>query len=90
MKEKIGDKRKMPVCRVKIAGMGRALAGEKICFGNQVRYRLSLGQNLLDLAEKAAIQAIQAANMEIKDVDAIVCAMATPLQAIPCNEALVH
>ncbi len=90
MKEKIGDKRKMPVCRVKIAGMGRALAGEKICFGNQVRYRLSLGQNLLDLAEKAAIQAIQAANMEIKDVDAIVCAMATPLQAIPCNAALVH
>ena len=28
--------------------------------------------------------------MDISDMDCIVCAMATPLQAIPCNAALVH
>lgn len=76
--------------RVKIAGMGRALADEKIHFGNQTRYRLSQGQTLLDLAEQAARQALRKAEMDINDMDLIVCAMATPLQAIPCNAALVH
>ncbi len=76
--------------RVKLAGMGRMLGGEKIIFGGQTRYRLLKEQSLLDLAEEAANQALLAAGMNIKDIDLIVCAMATPLQAIPCNAALVH
>lgn len=84
------NKETPPKRRVRIAGMGRALAGEKITFGNQTRYRLSQGQSLLDLAEKAANEALLAADMNIKDMDLIVCAMATPLQAIPCNGALIH
>lgn len=76
--------------KVKIAGMGRAIGGRKLQFKNQIRYRLMSGESLLDLAEAAARQALEAAGMEIVDIDIIVCAMATPLQAIPCNAALVH
>lgn len=76
--------------RVKIAGMGKAIGGQKIYFGEQIRYRLMPEQSLLDLAEQAAEQALQAAGITITDIDILVCAMATPLQAIPCNAALVH
>lgn len=76
--------------KVKIAGAGKAIAGQKLCFGNQTRYRLLPGQTILDLAVEAANQALKRAEMEIKDMDCIVCAMATPLQAIPCNAALIH
>jgi 3-oxoacyl-[acyl-carrier-protein] synthase-3 len=76
--------------KVKIAGMGRAIGGRKLQFKNQIRYRLMSGESLLDLAEAAARQALEAASMGIEDIDIIVCAMATPLQAIPCNAALVH
>ncbi len=93
-KKKLGTEemvRKETLCRqVKIAGMGRALAGKEIRFGSQIRYRLQPGQTLLDLAVEAAKQALRRAEMEIDDMDCIVCAMATPLQAIPCNAALVH
>lgn len=76
--------------KAKIAGMGRAVGGRKLQFGDHTRYRLMPDQSLLDLAEAAAKQALGAAGMEIGDMDIIVCAMATPLQAIPCNAALVH
>lgn len=76
--------------KVKIAGMGRAMGGREMHFGDQTRYRLMPGQGLLDLAEEAAQQALEAAELQIEDMDIIVCAMATPLQAIPCNAALVH
>lgn len=76
--------------RVKLAGMGRAMGGRKTEFGNQTRYRLQENETIVDLAERAAGQALQAAHMEISDMDCIVCAMATPLQAIPCNAALIH
>lgn len=76
--------------KVKIAGMGRALAGKKMNFGHQTRYRLLPGQTMLDLGVKAADQALINAGMGIEDMDCIVCAMATPLQAIPCNAALIH
>ncbi len=76
--------------KVKIAGMGKAIGGQRIHFGNQIRYRLMPGQNLLDLAEQAVEQALQVAEMKIEDMDILVCAMATPLQAIPCNAALIH
>ena len=76
--------------KVKVAGMGRVLGGRKICFGSQTRYRLSDGETLLDLAERAAEKALYQAGMGIGDMECIVCAMATPLQAIPCNGVLVH
>lgn len=76
--------------KVRIAGMGRALAGRKLYFGDQVRYRLLPGQTILELGVEAAYQALRNADMKIEDIDCIVCAMATPLQAIPCNAALIH
>lgn len=76
--------------KVKLLGMGRALAGKALTFGEETRYRLDSGETLLDLAELAAGRALDEAGMKIKDIDCMVCAMATPLQAIPCNAALVH
>lgn len=76
--------------KVKLAGMGQALAGGKVSFGGETRYRLQPGETLLDLVETAARKALAEARMQIEDIDCIVCAMATPLQAIPCNGALVH
>ena len=76
--------------RVKLAGMGRALAEGALVFDGQIRYRLRQGETLLDLAFLAAERALAAAGKEIQDMDCIVCAMATPLQAIPCNAALLH
>lgn len=76
--------------RVKLAGMGRAIAGGKVVFGRETRYRLTAGETLLDLAVAAANLALGDAGIHMEDVDCIVCAMATPLQAIPCNAALVH
>ena len=35
---------------VKLAGMGRALAGGRLNFGGETRYRLRAGETLLDLA----------------------------------------
>ncbi|MCI9338527.1 MAG: 3-oxoacyl-ACP synthase [Lachnospiraceae bacterium] len=75
---------------VKLAGMGRALAGGEMVFGGETRYRLKDGETLLDLAEDAAGKALEEAGMSMAEVDCIVCAMATPLQAIPCNAALIH
>ena len=75
---------------VKLAGMGRALAGGRLNFGGETRYRLRAGETLLDLAAEAAGKALEEAGMGMEDMDCIVCAMATPLQAIPCNAALVH
>ena len=82
--------RERGVKKVRIEGMGRALAGRKLYFGDQVRYRLLPGQTILDLGVEAAYQALRNAGMKIEDMDCIVCAMATPLQAIPCNAALFH
>ncbi len=76
--------------RVKLAGMGRAIAGGKVVFGRETRYRLTAGETLLDLAMEAANLALGDAGIHMEDVDCIVCAMATPLQAIPCNAALIH
>ncbi|MDE6168394.1 MAG: 3-oxoacyl-ACP synthase [Acetatifactor sp.] len=76
--------------KVRLAGMGKALAGRQVCFDDQIRYRLAPGETLLDLAQRAAEEALEHADMKISDMDCIVCAMATPLQGIPCNAALIH
>ena len=77
-------------CHVKMAGMGKARAGRQIQFGGQSRYRLEAGEAFSDLAVSAAVSALSAAGREIGDIDCIVCGMATPMQAIPCNAALIH
>ena len=76
--------------RIKITGCTNSLPKGKIKFGNQTRYRLADGQTLLDLAEDAITNALKDANMTISDIDCIIGGMATPLQAIPCNAALIH
>lgn len=75
---------------VKLAGWGKAAGREKIMFGDQVRYRLAAGETLLDLTDLAIRDALAEAGMTMAEMDLIVCGMATPLQAIPCNAALVH
>ena len=76
--------------RIKITGCGNAIPEQKITFGDQTRYRLSEGKTLLDLADKATEKALEDAGIEISDIDCIIGGMATPLQAIPCNAALIH
>lgn len=48
------------------------------------------GETLLDLCEVAIQRALLDANLTIKDIDCIIGGMATPLQIIPCNAALIH
>ena len=76
--------------RVRLAGWGNAVAGQKLTFGDQTRFRLRPGEQLLELTDRAIGAAFQSAGMGIEDMDCIVCGMATPLQAIPCNAALIH
>lgn len=75
---------------VKLAGWGKAAGSEKIRFADQVRYRLAVGETLLDLTDRAIGEALDRADLKISDMDLIVCGMATPLQAIPCNAVLIH
>lgn len=76
--------------KIKITGCGNAIPEQKITFGDQTRYRLSEGKTLLDIADKAIENALEDAGIEISDIDCIIGGMATPLQAIPCNAALIH
>lgn len=76
--------------KIKIIGCGAALPENTVHFGDQNRYRMTKGQNLLDLAEKAVSEALDESGLTINDIDLIIGGMATPLQAIPCNAALIH
>lgn len=76
--------------KVKLAGWGNALPDNCLHFGGQTRYRLKPEDNFLDLAVRAAQKALLTAHMKIEEIDCIVCGMATPLQAIPCNAVLIH
>ncbi|MBE5886652.1 MAG: 3-oxoacyl-ACP synthase [Lachnospiraceae bacterium] len=80
----------MKMRNLKIYGCGSTLASTKIMFGDQTRYRLGDGQTILDLAEVAIKKALEDAGMKMSDIDCIIGGMATPLQAIPCNAALIH
>lgn len=73
-----------------ISGCAGSLPDNKIKFKDQTRYRLGGGKTMLDLAEKACAQAIGDAGMTINDIDAIIGAMATPLELLPCNGSLIH
>ena len=83
-------KQKTVMRHVRLAGMGKALAGGELCFAGEKRYRLRAGETFSDLMYQASCRALAAAGMEIEDMDCIVCATATPVQAIPCNAALLH
>ena len=85
MKEQ--KRKEVSVC---LAGMGQAVARRELSFGTERRYRLAPGETLLDLAVCAAEEALENAETKIEEMDCIVCGMATPLQAIPCNGALIH
>lgn len=76
--------------KLKIVGCGSAIPKRVITFGDQTRYRLEEGQTLLDLSEQAINRALEDAGLEISDIDCIIGGMATPLQGIPCNAALIH
>ncbi len=87
-REKHEDKK---MRKIKITGCAAVLPdGGKVKFGSQTRYRLQKGQTLLDLAERAAMGALCDAGLDIREIDLIIAGMATPLQAIPCNAALIH
>lgn len=75
---------------IMISGCASALPDEKIKFGNQTRYRMKYGQTILDLAERAVKGALCNAGLTINDIDCIIAGMATPLQLIPCNAAIIH
>ena len=75
---------------LKIVGCGNALPKKVVAFGNGVRFRLDEDETLLDLVEKSTKDALDYAGLFINDIDLIIGAMATPLQAIPCNAALIH
>ena len=47
-------------------------------------------RNAADVAAEAAHAALRVAGLGIGDLDAIVCANASPDQAMPCNAALLH
>lgn len=76
--------------KLKIKGCGNALPKNTVVFGDQTRYRMEDGEKLLDLIEEAVGKALKDAELEISDIDCIIGGMATALQFIPCNAALIH
>jgi len=76
--------------KIKLIGYGKAIPENPIVFGDQTRYRLKANESLLDLIDIAVNDALKSSTLKIEDIDCIVGAMATPLQGIPCNAALIH
>lgn len=76
--------------KIKLVGWGKAIPENRLIFEDQTRYRLCKGQNLLELTDLAIQQALDVSGLSMEVVDCIVCGMATPLQAIPCNAVLIH
>lgn len=78
--------------KIAISGYGYSLPKSKLEFGDKTRYRLpyETPEDFWSLVTDAVDQAFSKANCSIADIDCIVAAMATPLQPIPCNAALIH
>ena len=76
--------------RLSILGCGNAVPENYVMFGEEKRYRMTEGQNLLELCEVAINRALEDAGLTMDDIDCIIGGMATPLQPIPCNAALIH
>ncbi len=47
-------------------------------------------RNAAEVSAEAAHAALRAAGLSLDDIDAVVCANASPDQAMPCNAALLH
>lgn len=75
---------------LKIIGLGYEMPKNKVEFDEGVRYRMGEGENFLSMIKSAVGKALKSCNLYMEDIDLIVCAMATPLQLIPCNAAIVH
>ncbi|MGM9680854.1 MAG: 3-oxoacyl-[acyl-carrier-protein] synthase III C-terminal domain-containing protein [Eubacteriales bacterium] len=77
---------------VEIIGTGTALPRNYVTFNGEKRYRV--GENgretELSLAVEACRNALETANLNIRDVDLIVSASAVGIQPIPCSAALIH
>lgn len=78
----------MRKCR--LAGYGYGLPEKTVRFGGQTRYRLERTDDFWELVDRAVAGALDRAGVSMEDVDCIVAAMATPLQPIPYNGALIH
>ena len=76
--------------KLKVLGCANALPKKKMMFKDQTRYRLAEDETLLDLCEVAVKDALHDAGVTINEIDCIMGGMATPLQLIPCNAALIH
>ncbi|MGE5458864.1 MAG: 3-oxoacyl-[acyl-carrier-protein] synthase III C-terminal domain-containing protein [Methanobacterium sp.] len=74
---------------VKIIGMGNSLAGEKVVFRDQTRYKLAEGETQLSLAVEACNKALKAADMTVNEIDCIVGACAMGIQHIPVSAVLI-
>ena len=66
--------------KLSILGCGNAVPDNFIMFGEEKRYRMTEGQNLLELCEVAINRALEDAGLTIDDIDCIIGGMATPLQ----------
>lgn len=68
--------------------LGLAPGSVEAATGVRVRY-VERG-SAAGLGARAARQALDAAGLEIDDIDLIVCSSGTPDQPLPCNAALLH
>lgn len=57
--------------------------------GVQVRHWVD-GETAVSMGAKAALAAVDAAGVELDDIDAIICGNSVGQQPIPCNGALLH
>lgn len=75
---------------IKFIGYGGYLPDNTVTFNGETRYWCKDGETQLDMAEKACVNALENANLNIKDIDCIVSTSAVGVQPIPCTAALVH
>ena len=54
------------------------------------RRGLEPSRNAAEVSAEAALAALSAAGIAVDDLDAVICANASPDQAMPCNAALLH
>ena len=76
--------------KLTILGFGTCLPQNTVHFEDNTRYRITAGENQLDMALTAAKRALEKASMTISDIDCIVSASAVGYQPIPCTAALLH
>ena len=76
--------------RVKIIGNGSCKGSQQFHFATQTCHRLAEGETFWSLIDVAIDKALTKAGISMQEIDCIVAAMATPLQLLPCNAAILH